>query len=209
MASMYAGSGQKKYRPGFKAAMWPDTLGEPDKLGGSKFVFVCSMGDLFHPDVTDEFRLRVFAQMRRREKHTFMVLTKRSHELVRWEDYTSRWPLNVWAGVTVEDCSNTKRLDDLRRVPARVRFVSFEPLLSDIDPDLSGIQWAIIGGETGRNVRRMKLSWAENLIARCHAQGVDVWLKQLGSRHESGAKINGKTWKNRPKPLRKQQSFFD
>jgi protein gp37 len=203
--------GQPRYRNGFRVTYHPEVLAEVDMGGSSKFIFVCSMSDLFHERITDEFRAKVFARMRTNSRHTFMLLTKRSGKMVEWVEKckVTSWPQNVWAGVTVEDVSQLGRLDDLRLIPARVRFVSFEPLLSMIQsPDLSGLQWAIIGGETGPNARVMDAGWASELLDACLLQGLKVWFKGWGARGGSDPILDSGKWRQRPEPVGTQQGLF-
>lgn len=211
LAVSFRNSGQPRYRNGFRVTMHEDTLSAVDKMGSAKFVFVCSMSDLFHEQITDEFREQVFARMRAHPRHTFMLLTKRSEKMVEWAEKQSamKWPFNVWPGVTVEDASKLGRLDDLRLIPSRVRFVSFEPLLSMIpSPDLAGIQWAIIGGETGPDARRMDVAWASELLDACLLQGLKVWFKQWGARGGSDPILDSGKWRQRPEPIGTQQGLF-
>jgi protein gp37 len=211
MATQFRDSGQPRYRRGFQVTMHEEVLFDLEKMGSSKFIFVCSMSDIFHEDVTHEFRKKMFAHMRANSRHTFMLLTKRSEQMVEWVERwgLTKWPQNVWPGVTVEDVSQLKRLDDLRLVPARVRFVSFEPLLSMIpEPDLTGIQWAIIGGENGMGARRMDVGWASELLDACMFQGVKVWFKGWGARGGSEPILDSGKWNQRPEPAGTQQGLF-
>lgn len=215
MALQFQRSGNRRYQRGFRPTLHADaeTLGRPASWGTPRFIFVCSMGDIFHEAAHADFIRRVFNVMTSESRHTYMLLTKRPERMLEWAQSISRWPSNVWAGVTVEDVSQLKRLDVLRQVPARTRFVSFEPLLSGIpEPDLSGITWAIIGGETGPDSRRMEKEWATALLDECLGQRLKVWFKQWGARHDlpMGTEnvIEGITWMERPEPVGTQQSLF-
>jgi protein gp37 len=141
-----------------------------------RMIFVNSMGDLFHEHVPDDFVNRVFRVMTECSHHIFQVLTKRPERAARWP---GPWPLNVWLGTTVETARHLDRLDHLRASGASTRFVSFEPLLGPLgDPDLSGIHWAIVGGETGSGRRPFEDAWARELRDRCVAAGVAFFFKQ-------------------------------
>ncbi len=226
--------------PGFRLAMHPDRLDQPLRWRRPRRIFVNSMSDLFHPEVTDEFLLRVFDVMRACPQHTFQVLTKRPE---RMADFTARlrfdgsandgngrlwlapsrdkhdggYPLMgglgatgmpwVWLGTSVENARWRSRIDALREAPARVKFLSCEPLLGPLvahldgphpagskaehefyDPiidrlthlDLGGIDWVIVGGESGPNARPMHENWVRDIVAECREQTVPVFVKQMG-----------------------------
>lgn len=201
-----------RYRAGFQPTLHldPDTLTKPSTWGKARYVFVCSMGDLFHEVAHADFLRRVFSVMASESRHTYMVLTKRPERMLEWAKSIHRWPTNVWAGTTVEDVSQLKRLDMLRQVPARTRFVSFEPLLSSVwSPNLDGIHWAIVGGETGPDARFMEQQWAEEVLDACLFQGVKFWFKQWGSRYaDEDWRFHGKVMRERPEPSGTQRSLF-
>jgi len=192
MAKRLKGMGQTKYQtdgdprtsgPGFGLAVHPGTLAEPFRWREPTMVFVNSMSDLFHAKVPLEFIQRVFAVMAATPRHTYQILTKRARRLRRLAPELD-WPSNVWMGVSVEneDDGVLSRVDELRRVPAAVRFLSCEPLLADV-PNLAlgGISWVIVGGESGGGARPMSLLWAESLVDKSRAAGAAVHVKQLGS----------------------------
>jgi protein gp37 len=158
-------------------------------------VFVNSMSDLFHARVPDDFIRRVFDVMLSTPRHTYQVLTKRSRRLRRLSA-TLPWPENVWMGVSIEDGRQAHRLDDLRDVPAAVRFVSAEPLLGPLDLDLAGIDWIIAGGESGHHARAMERVWAADLRDACDAADVAFFFKQWGGRtpKAGGRELDGRTW---------------
>jgi protein gp37 len=167
----------------------------------SRLVFVNSMSDLFHESVPREIVLRIFRTMNRASWHTFQVLTKRPFELLKLStDLT--WTSNIWMGVTVESERYVHRIEALRHVPAAVRFVSFEPLLSNIPPDTSlvGIDWAIVGGESGPAARPMKSEWVAGLKSLCESQQVKFFFKQWGgvNKKRGGRLLEGKTWDEMP-----------
>jgi protein gp37 len=165
-----------------------------------RFVFVNSMSDLFHDDVPEDFVARVWDVMARAGKHTFQILTKRPDRMARLGLYLP-FLSNVWLGTTVESADYLPRLDDLRRVRAQVRFVSFEPLLGSVaSADLSRIDWAIVGGESGPQARPMARVWVDEIQAACRTHGVAFFFKQWGGRNKraSGREIDGRTWDELP-----------
>jgi protein gp37 len=164
------------------------------------------MSDLFHPDVPFQFIQRVFDTMRRADWHTFQVLTKRSERLASIANQLP-WPENIWMGVSVENQRWTSRVDDLRRVPANVRFLSCEPLLGPLHLDLEGIDWVITGGESGRKARLMDPQWARGIRDQCLRAGVPFFFKQWGAHAEDGHRVgrsragrllDGRTWNSLP-----------
>jgi protein gp37 len=194
--------------PGFGLTVHPDTLGEPLRWAKPRTVFVNSMSDLFHARVPREFLARVFAVMAMTPQHTYQILTKRPermarivaseefrHEVglhmvdlsIKADDPTSRrpivaWPLpGVWLGTSIESDEHVGRADALRATPAAVRFISAEPLLGPLPSlDLTGIDWLIIGGESGPGARPLNLTWVRHLIALARRSGTAVFVKQLG-----------------------------
>jgi protein gp37 len=163
-------------------------------------VFVNSMSDLFHARVPVAFIRRVFEVMADTPQHTYQVLTKRGRRLRRLADQL-QWPPNVWMGVSVEDTRVLSRVDDLRHVPAAVRFLSCEPLLGALTHlDLSGIDWLIAGGESGPRHRPMDPEWATELRDECVRNEVPFFFKQWGGRtpKEGGRLLDGRTWDEMP-----------
>lgn len=186
--------------PGFKLTLHPEALDEPLYWRKPRRVFVNSMSDLFHKDVPATFVGSVWNTMAIAERHTFQILTKRPHRMASilldfeqagwtWRRHDLHWcgpvrgPLaNVWLGTSIETDRYTFRADYLRDTPAAVRFLSLEPLLGPLPSlDLTGIDWVIIGGESGPGARPMELAWAEDIAARAQAAGVAVFVKQLGT----------------------------
>jgi len=180
MARRLKAMGQPNYRQGFKLALHPAMLERPLTWRKPQMVFVNSMSDLFHKDVPLAFIQRVFDVMRRAEWHTFQVLTKRAERL---EDYTFR-------------------IDHLRRTPAAVKFLSLEPLLGPLPGlDLAGIDWVIVGGESGPRARPMERAWATDIRDQCRRAGVPFFFKQWGGRNKkaAGRLLEGQTWNQGPK----------
>lgn len=168
------------YEQGFDLKLWPERLQLPLRWRAPRMVFVNSMSDLFHEKVPEEYIRQIFAVMKQAERHTFQVLTKRSARLQELAD-SLEWPANVWLGVTIESEDYVERANDLRRVPAAVRFISAEPLLGPLDSlELAGINWLIVGGESGPGRRRMQPEWAMHLRDKCCEEQVAFYFKQWG-----------------------------
>lgn len=169
------------YEQGFDLQLWPERLSLPLTWRRPRRIFVNSMSDLFHEKVPREFVEHVFRVMVEAGWHTFQVLTKRAERLVELAPRLP-WPPNVWMGVTIENRRYVGRADALRQVPAAVRFISAEPLLGPLaDLSLSGIDWLIVGGESGPGARPMHPDWARELRDRSLAQGVAFFFKQWGA----------------------------
>jgi len=166
-------------------------------------IFVNSMSDLFHEDVPLNFVKRVFEVMAKADWHTFQVLTKRSARLREVSDELD-WPDNVWMGVSVEDLRVSHRVDDLRAVPAAIRFLSCEPLLGSLAPlDLRGIQWVIVGGESGPGARPMEEEWVKELRRNCRLHHIPFFFKQWGGpiKSRTGRELDGRIYDEFPKVI--------
>ncbi len=175
--------GQKKYAAGFdKVVCHPEALTEPMGWKKPKRIFVNSMADTFHNDVPDTFVKCIFGAVATNSKHTFIFLTKRAERMANFinsKSYYHPWPLpNVWLGVTVESQAQLGRIEWLKKTPAAVRFVSFEPLLGHVLPSLKGIDWVIVGAETGPGARHMKLEWAIALRELCKMAHIPFFFKK-------------------------------
>jgi protein gp37 len=192
------------YEQGFDLKLWPERLQLPLRWRAPRMVFVNSMSDLFHERVPEDHIRQVFAVMKQAERHTFQVLTKRSERMRQLAD-SLEWPTNVWLGVTIESEDYVARADDLRQVPAAVRFISAEPLLGSLDSlDLVGIDWLIVGGESGPGRRCMRPEWAAQLRDRCREGHVAFYFKQWGGSrptHEPPA-LDGEIWREMPVDVR-------
>ena len=178
--------GQPKYRNGFKLTLHPETLNEPYSWKKPRVVFVNSMSDLFHKDVPIKFIQDVFRVMKENPYHVFQILTKRPDVLLYYdrEGYLE-WTHNIWMGVTVEDDTVLHRIDQLRSTGAKVKFLSCEPLLASLpNLNLSGIDWVIVGGESGRNPRPMKEEWVIEIKEQCLTTGVAFYFKQWGGKNK-------------------------
>jgi protein gp37 len=189
LAKRLKAMGQAKYQndgdprtsgPGFGLTVHPDTLDAPYRWRKPRKVFVNSMSDLFHARVPLTFIQDVFRVMADTPQHSYQVLTKRALRLRRLADRLP-WPENVWMGVSVENRDETDRIGHLSATPAKVKFLSCEPLLADLgDIDLTEINWCIVGGESGRNARPMNPGWARSIMAQCRAADVPFFMKQMG-----------------------------
>lgn len=192
------------YERGFKLAIHPHRLQEPLRRKRPTTYFVNSMSDLFHTQVPDAFLDQVFDVIRATPQHTYQVLTKRAERLPDYFGERS-CPDNVWLGVSVENQRHgVPRIDLLRKVEARIRFLSVEPLLADVGKlDLKGIHWVIVGGESGHKARPMQQAWVDNVKRQCDAEGVAFFFKQWGgwgadgvkrSKKANGRELEGRTW---------------
>ena len=187
--------------PGFALTCHDDAVDLPRQWRSPRLVFVNSMSDLFHPDVPIEFIRRVFTTMQESPQHTFQILTKRSKRL---RDVASElpWPNNIWMGVSVENANYKFRIDHLRNVPAKVRFLSLEPLLGSIgNLDLDGIHWVIAGGESGPKARPLDHSWVVDIRDQCVASEVAFFFKQWGgpTPKAGGRHLDGELWDGMPR----------
>ena len=168
-------------------------------------IFVNSMSDLFHKEIPKEFIARVFDTMEAASWHTFQVLTKRSslmRNFLRKRYKAQNAPSHVWFGVSIEDGSKKSRIRHLREAPATVRFLSIEPLIGPVGKlDLAGIDWVIVGGESGPGARPMKDEWVREIRDQCQNEGVAFFFKQWGGfRPKSGGrKLDGREWNEFPK----------
>lgn len=200
MALRLQAMGQPNYRDGFSVRCHDRMLNLPLGWRKPSKIFVNSMSDLFHEEVPDAFIRKVFSVMNRATWHTFQVLTKRAERLASIAP-SLNWPKNVWMGVTVENRECLSRLVQLRKVPAAVRFVSLEPLLGPLGKvDFAGIQWAIVGGESGPGARPMKVEWVTEIRDQCVRQDVAFFFKQWGgaNKKKAGRTLDGRTWDEVP-----------
>lgn len=200
MAARLQAMGSFRYRNGFEVTLQHDIVDLPLRWKQPRVIFVNSMSDLFHKDVPTDFIKRTFATMEKARWHTFQILTKRSERLAEIAEILP-WPENVWMGVSVESNDYTFRIHDLRKVPAAVRFLSVEPLIGPIrDLPLRGIDWVIVGGESGPGARPMDADWVRKICRKCKLQGVPFFFKQWGGRNKkaAGRILDGRTWDEMP-----------
>ena len=204
-AERFRGVPGHPYEYGFDPRLVPGKLDEPFKWSTPRMVFVNSMSDLFHNNVPDEYVEEIARVMVTANWHTYQVLTKRADRLQELLSGRLRFASeakNIWWGVSVEDRKHgLPRIEHLRKTPAQVRFLSIEPLLEDLRRvDLSGIHWAIVGGESGHGARPMKREWVVNVLLQCREQGTKFFFKQWGGVHKSkaGRLLDGRTYEEFP-----------
>lgn len=211
MARRLQAMGVKGYERGFALTLLPERLDEPLRRNRPTVYFVNSMSDLFHEKIPDTYIRKVFRVIEQAPQHTFQILTKRAK---RMSDFMGGRiaPKNAWLGVTVENRTHgLPRIDLLRTVEARIRFLSIEPLLEDLgEIDLTGIHWVIVGGESGVQARPMRPEWVTSVQRQCQAQRVAFFFKQWGGWGPDGAKrgkkrngrlLEGRTWDGVPEAL--------
>jgi protein gp37 len=192
--------GQPNYANGFQLTLHQRSLRLPLKWKTPQHIFVNSMSDLFHGDVPVPFIQEVFSVMKSAWRHRFQVLTKRSDRLRELNGQLERAP-NIWMGVSVENQDYTHRIDDLRRTGAAVKFLSLEPLLGPIrELKLDGIDWMIVGGESGPRARGMDPTWVTEIRGQCQAAGVPFFFKQWGgtNKKKAGRLLEGRIWNEMP-----------
>jgi protein gp37 len=200
LAQRLQSMGNHRYRNGFKLTLHDDVVDLPRTWKKPRRIFVNSMSDLFHEQVPLEFIQRVFATMVECPQHSFQILTKRSDRLKKLSAKLP-WPENVWVGVSVEDSRVFYRIDDLRQVPATVRFLSCEPLIESLaDIDLRGIHWVIVGGESGPHSRPMDIQWVREIFGACRKEKVPFFFKQWGGVRKdlTGRLLRGRTYDEMP-----------
>lgn len=212
-AERFRGVPHHPFEQGFDLKLWPARLKLPLIWKEPRMIFVNSMSDLFHKDVPDEFIEKVFDTMIRAEHHTFQLLTKRAERMATWTNERfkkNHLAAHIWLGVSVEDQDNVCRMHQLQKVPARIRFVSCEPLLGPIrliSRDLAGIHWVIVGGESGHKARPMDPQWARDIKDQCEQNRKAFFFKQWGTFNAHGERVgkknagrilDGKIWDQMP-----------
>jgi protein gp37 len=192
--------GQPNYANGFRLTVQEHMLELPLRWKMPQVIFVNSMSDLFHKDVPAEYIQKVFDVMRRASQHRFQVLTKRSQRLARLSSRLS-WQPNIWMGVSVESQEYTFRIDHLRETGAHIKFLSLEPLLGPLtNLNLEGIDWVIVGGESGPGARVMRSEWVLDIRDQCKDAGIPFFFKQWGgtNKKRNGRLLEGRTWDDMP-----------
>ncbi|NYE57756.1 DUF5131 family protein [Carboxydothermus ferrireducens] len=192
--------GIPRYKNGFKVTVHEDVLDYPFKWKKPRMIFVNSMSDLFHEKVPEEFIIRVFNVMNLATHHTFQVLTKRPERALKIADRL-KWTENIWFGVTVENFKAKDRIKILQEIPAKIRFLSCEPLLEPLyELNLSGIHWVIVGGESGPGARPIEADWVRDILKQCQKQNVPFFFKQWGGtrKRKNGRLLDGKIWSQYP-----------
>lgn len=196
----------KKYKDGFNYTEHPDQLDAPLHHKKPTLIFVNSMSDVFIKNAREEFIAAIFEVMLQAKHHTYQILTKRPERML---DFIKKWlkfksleivPEHIWLGTSVENKQYCSRINILKQVPAKIRFISFEPLLEEVHPDLNGINWVIIGGESGIGARPFDVKWAIEIISECREKNIPVFFKQYGGRtpKSGGNEIHGKTYMEYP-----------
>lgn len=203
MAKRLQAMGQSNYANGFTVACHEHVLGLPLQWRKPRLVFVNSMSDLFHEAVPVDFIQKVFQVMSQASQHVFQILTKRAERLAQLSPIL-QWPENVWMGVTVERSDFKPRIDWLRTTEAAVKFLSLEPLLDDLgELDLFGIDWVIVGGESGPSARPVQAEWVRPIRDQCVRRHLPFFFKQWGGVHKkkAGRVLDGRTWDQMPSHL--------
>ncbi len=216
-AERFRGVPGHPYEQGFDLRLVPEKLAEPLRWKSSRMIFTNSMSDLFHAEVPDDYVVAVAKVMEMASWHIFQVLTKRADRLRKLLNGKLKFAgklKNVWWGVSVEDREyGLPRVAELRAAPARTRFLSVEPLLEDVgDLDLEGLDWVIVGGESGHGARSMEKEWVLSVRDQCARTGVRFFFKQWGGVQKSraGRELNGRTYDDMPpldhdQPVREEQ----
>jgi protein gp37 len=204
-AERFEGVPGHAYERGFNLRLVPEKLNEPLKWRTPKKIFVNSMSDLFHPEVPDGYIEEVARVMIEGNWHQYQILTKRAQRLRSLLSTRLRFATvdrHIWWGVSVEDRKyGIPRIDELRNAPASIRFLSIEPLLEDLGGiDLSGIDWVIVGGESGWGARKLEEGWVQSVLNQCRKQGVRFFFKQWGgvNKKATGRSLNGQTYDELP-----------
>jgi protein gp37 len=203
MANRLKLMGQKNYRNGFEVTLQPQMLDLPLQWKAPKRIFVNSMSDLFHKDVPLSHIKDVFSVMGRAYWHQYQVLTKRSDRLLELSPLLD-WQPQIWMGVSVENGDYVERIEHLRRVGAHVKFLSLEPLLGPLpNLNLRGIDWVIVGGESGPGARPVEPAWVVEIRDQCKQADVAFFFKQWGGVHKkrTGRELEGRTWDEMPEAL--------
>lgn len=208
MAKRLKAMGNPNYVNGFDLTLHEHSLGIPFGWKKPRLIFVNSMSDLFHNDVPFEYTQKVFQVMASCRQHVFQVLTKRSTRLAEIADALV-WTPNIWMGVSIENQDYMYRAENLLKANASVKFLSLEPLLGPIDIlPLDGIDWVIVGGESGTQARSIEVSWVVDVRDKCVASKIPFFFKQWGGRNKkkAGRLLNGRDWSEYPPQIALFQS---
>ncbi len=209
MANRLRQMGAARYKNGFKITLHEDLTEMPHKWKKPQMIFINSMSDLFLEEVPSHFIKKIFDVMHRAYWHTFQVLTKRAERFAEMSGEIS-WSPNIWMGVTVENEDYTFRIDYLRKTDAVIKFISIEPLLGPIpNLDLEGIDWVIVGGESGAGARPMEAEWVLDIRDQCQKAEVPFFFKQWGgvNKKKAGRELEGRTWDEMPNLKVRSNSF--
>jgi len=200
MAKRLQAMGTKGYENGFEVTLHPDSLEKPLKLKKPQVIFVNSMSDIFHKDIKDDYIIKIFEVMNKAHWHTFQVLTKRPERLEQIA-HKLNWSDNIWMGVTVEANDYVKRVDYLRNIDAKIKFLSIEPLIDSVDKiDYSNIDWVIVGGESGYGCREIKKEWVIEVKDKCKNAKIPFFFKQWGgvNKKKNGRLLDEKIYDEMP-----------
>ncbi len=197
-AERFRGVPNHPFEQGFDLRLWPERLTLPLVWKESRMIFVNSMSDLFHKDVSDDFIRRVFKVMTEAKQHVFQVLTKRPQRMLEWISAQQNFKVapHIWLGVSVENDEVSWRMDFLKKIPAQVRFLSIEPLIGPVHLShrkLEGIHWVIVGGESGPGARPVNPEWITAIRDECRRNKVPFFFKQWGAYNAEGERVGKKT----------------
>ncbi|RLA83543.1 MAG: hypothetical protein DRG78_04070 [Epsilonproteobacteria bacterium] len=187
MAIRLKNMGLNKYKNAFSLTLHPENIEDPLSMKKPQTIFVCSMSDIFHEDVPDDFILQLFEVMNKAHWHTFQVLTKRAERITELNNKI-KWTKNIWLGTTVESFDVINRIDYIRSSNAYIKFLSIEPLLTAIpDMNLKNIDWVIVGGESGPQSRQIEEEWVIDIKEQCKKATVPFFFKQWGGKNKKKA----------------------
>nr|WP_320038142.1 phage Gp37/Gp68 family protein [uncultured Bacteroides sp.] len=190
MSKRLQAMGQIKYKNGFKVTIHPECLDQPLKWKKSATIFVCSMSDLFHESISFEFIDKVLDIIKQTPQHKYQILTKRAERMALYFN-GKEIPSNIWLGVTVESADYKSRIEYIRNLNVRIKFLSCEPLLGDLGQiNLVGINWVIVGGESGNRARPMKEKWLLSIKEQADKVKIPFFFKQWGTWGQDGVKRN-------------------
>ncbi|MEH1958177.1 DUF5131 family protein [Nostoc sp.] len=197
------------FKNGFDLTLHPERLAEPLKWRTPSRIFVNSMSDLFHEDVPLDFIKKVFKVIHETPWHIYQILTKRPERLLELASELE-FRENIWLGVSVENQNYVHRVNFLRQVPATVRFLSCEPLLGELNLELTDIHWVIVGGESGQKHRPLKTEWVKDIHDQCQAAEVAFFFKQIGGRTSKtgGRLLDGQIWDEMPDAWKQHQKVW-
>ncbi|MBH8562784.1 phage Gp37/Gp68 family protein [Nostoc sp. CENA67] len=200
-AERWRGISGHPYEQGFDVRTWNERLTMPLSWKKPRLIFVNSMSDLFLDDIPEEFIKKVFYVMKEAHWHQFQLLTKRPQRMLEIANCMKEWPNNVWAGVSIESQAWVWRSEILKEIPAKIRFLSCEPLLGSLKLSLDDLHWIIVGGESGVGARPMKVEWVRDIREQCIQANVPFFFKQWGGvqKKKYGRELDGRTWDDFPK----------
>ena len=200
MAKRLQAMGTRGYENGFEVTLQKHTINKPLTMKKPQMIFVNSMSDIFHKEIPDEYIIEIFEVMNQAHWHTFQVLTKRPERLEKIA-HKLKWTDNIWMGVTVEANEYVARVDYLRDIDAKIKFLSIEPLIDSVDRlNYNGIDWVIVGGESGYGARAMREEWATEVRDRCKDADIPFFFKQWGgvNKKKNGRLLEGKIYDEMP-----------